>query len=139
MAEVTEKLPGMRAVYSQPIEMRINEMVAGIRADLGIKLFGDDLDVLKDKAAEIERVVKAIPGAADVSTEQITGLPVLRVEVDRDALSRYGVPARQVLDAITDGGRHQGRRDPRAGPALPARRPAARCPTATTPGPWRRS
>ena len=59
----------------QPIEMRINEMVAGIRADLGIKLFGDDLEVLKAKAAEIERVVEEIPGAADVTTEQITGLP----------------------------------------------------------------
>ncbi len=104
MAEVTENLPGMRAVYSQPIELRINEMVAGIRADLGIKLFGDDLKVLKEKAAEIERVVKTIPGAADVSTEQITGLPVLKIEVDRDALSRYGVPARQVLDAITAAG-----------------------------------
>jgi len=104
LAAVTEKLPGMRAVYSQPIEMRINEMVAGIRAELGIKLFGDDLDVLKDKAADIERVVKAIPRAADVSTEQITGLPVLKVEVDRDALSRYGVPARQVLDTITEAG-----------------------------------
>src|SRR5262249_12444834 len=57
MAEITETLPGMRAVYSQPIELRINEIVAGIRADLGIKLFGDDLDVLKEKAAEIERVV----------------------------------------------------------------------------------
>lgn len=104
MAELTETLPGMRAVYSQPIEMRINEMVAGIRADLGIKLFGDDLEVLKEKAAEIERVVKSIKGAADVSTEQITGLPVLKIEVDRDALSRYGVPARHVLDTITEAG-----------------------------------
>jgi cobalt-zinc-cadmium resistance protein CzcA len=104
LAEVTGKLPGMRAVYSQPIELRINEMVAGIRADLGIKLFGDDLEVLKGKAAEIERVVKTIPGAADVATEQITGLPVLRVEVDRDALSRFGVPARQVLDTVTEAG-----------------------------------
>ena len=104
MAKVTEDLPGMRAVYSQPIELRINEMVAGIRADLGIKLFGDDLDVLKAKAAEIEAVVRGIRGAADVSTEQITGLPVLRIEVDRDALSRYGIPARQVLDAISQAG-----------------------------------
>jgi cobalt-zinc-cadmium resistance protein CzcA len=104
MAGVTEKLPGMRAVYSQPIEQRVNEMIAGIRADLGIKLFGDDLNVLKDKAADIERVVKAIPGAADVSTEQITGLPVLRIEVDRAALSRFGVPARHVLDTITEAG-----------------------------------
>ena len=96
MAEVTEKLPGMRAVYSQPIEMRINEMVAGIRADLGIKLFGDDLEVLKEKAAEIERVVKSIKGAADVSTEQITGLPVLKIEVDqgRPLSLRSSRPAR---------------------------------------------
>jgi cobalt-zinc-cadmium resistance protein CzcA len=104
MAEVTETLPGMRAVYSQPIELRINEMVAGIRADLGIKLFGPDLEVLKEKAAEIERVVTQIPGAADVSTEQITGLPVLRVVVDRPALARHGVSARQVLDAIRAAG-----------------------------------
>src|SRR3954471_7804041 len=104
MVEVTETLPGMRAVYSQPIEMRINEMVAGIRADLGIKLFGEDLEVLKDKAAGIERVVKTIRGAADVSTEQITGLPVLRIEVDRDALSRFGVAARQVLDPVKAAG-----------------------------------
>jgi cobalt-zinc-cadmium resistance protein CzcA len=104
MAALTETLPGMRAVYSQPIELRINEMVAGIRADLGIKLFGPDLEVLKEKAAEIERVVTAIPGAADVSTEQVTGLPVLRVVVDRQALSRYGVPVAQVLDAVAAAG-----------------------------------
>lgn len=104
MAKITERLPGMRAVYSQPIELRINEMVAGIRADLGIKLFGPDLEVLKDRAGEIERVVKEVPGAADVSTEQITGLPVLRVVVDRAALARYGVSARQVLDAVAEAG-----------------------------------
>jgi cobalt-zinc-cadmium resistance protein CzcA len=104
MARLTETLPGMRAVYSQPIELRINEMVAGIRADLGIKLFGDDLDVLKAKGAEIERVIREVAGAADVSTEQITGLPVLRIEVDRDALARHGIPARQVLDAVTAAG-----------------------------------
>src|SRR5262245_55848479 len=104
MAALTQTLPGMRAVYSQPIEQRINEMVAGIRADLGIKLFGDDLNVLKEKGAEVERVVKAIRGAADVSTEQITGLPVLRVEVDRDALARYGIPGRQVLDVVKAAG-----------------------------------
>jgi cobalt-zinc-cadmium resistance protein CzcA len=104
MSEVTRELPGMRAVYSQPIELRINEMVAGIRADLGIKLFGADLEVLRAKGAEIERVVKEIRGAADVSTEQITGLPVLRIEVDRDALARHGIPARQVLDAVTAAG-----------------------------------
>ncbi|QEH34826.1 Cobalt-zinc-cadmium resistance protein CzcA [Aquisphaera giovannonii] len=104
MAEVTRTLPGMRAVYSQPIELRINEMVAGIRADLGIKIFGPDLEVLKEKAAEVERIVEEIPGAADVSAEQVTGLPVVRVVVDRQALSRYGVSARQVLDAVSEAG-----------------------------------
>ncbi len=96
----TKVLPGMRAVYTQPIEMRINEMVAGIRADLGIKLYGEDLETLKAKAEEIEKVVKSIPGAADTTTEQVTGLPVLRIRVDNEALSRYGVPAQQVLDAV---------------------------------------
>jgi cobalt-zinc-cadmium resistance protein CzcA len=90
MARVTEVLPGMRAIYTQPIEMRINEMIAGIRADLGVKLFGPDLEVLKSKAAEIQQVVGRISGAADVTTEQVTGLPVLRVEVDREALARHG-------------------------------------------------
>jgi heavy metal efflux system protein len=100
MAKVTAALPGMQTVFSQPIEQRINEMIAGIKADLGIKVFGDDLDVLKTKAEEVAAVVARVPGAADVSVEQITGLPVLRVEIDRQALSRHGVPARQVLDAI---------------------------------------
>jgi cobalt-zinc-cadmium resistance protein CzcA len=100
MAEVVEALPGMKVAFSQPIEMRINEMAAGIRADLGIKLYGDDFDALKEKAGEIERVVRAVPGAADVSVEQFTGQPIIRIEVDQEAISRYGVHARQVLQAV---------------------------------------
>ena len=102
-------LPGMRMVFTQPIEMRVNEMIAGIRADVGIKLFGDDLELLRQKAREIEVIVKAAPGAADVFTEQMTGLPTLRVEVDPDAIARYGIPAHQVLDVIEAlGGREVG-------------------------------
>jgi heavy metal efflux system protein len=104
MSEVTETLPGMRAVYGQPIEERINEMVAGIRADLGIKIFGDDLEVLKQKAADVVEVVEKIPGAADVGAEQVTGQPVLRVKVDRRALSRLGISSRQVLEEIEAAG-----------------------------------
>jgi cobalt-zinc-cadmium resistance protein CzcA len=104
MAEVVEQLPGTEAVFSQPIEQRINEMIAGIRADLGVKLFGDDLDVLQDKAGEIADILEDIPGAADVSVEQVTGLPVLRVVIDRPALARHGVPARVVLDAVRAAG-----------------------------------
>ncbi len=100
MSAVVGELPGMRAIFTQPIEMRVNEMVAGVRGDLGIKLYGDDLEVLTEKALEVQRVVEAVPGAADVSAEQVTGLPVLQVTVDRAALARHGVAAAEVLEAV---------------------------------------
>ncbi len=93
-------MPGQRLAYSQPIEMRINEMVSGVRADLGVKLFGDDFNVLTKKAAEIEAVLRVDSGAADVNTEQITGQPVLEIKVDQDQVARYGVPAKTVLDLV---------------------------------------
>lgn len=100
MREEFDGLPGMRMLYTQPIEMRVNEMIAGIRGDLGIKLFGDDLELLKSKSAEIERILKSIPGAVDPYTEQITGQPVLEVRVDQEAIARYGISARSVLDLV---------------------------------------
>ncbi len=93
-------MPGMRMIFTQPIEMRINEMIAGIRTDLGIKIFGDDLEILKAKAAEVQAILESIPGAADVYAEQITGQPMLEIRVDQDAIARYGVPARHVLEVI---------------------------------------
>jgi len=106
-AEFTDKLdkllrefPGQRLSYSQPIEMRMNEMVSGVRADLGIKLFGDDFDVLVAKAAEIEAVLRSIPGNADVAVEQVTGQPVLQVKVDQEQIARYGVSAQAVLELV---------------------------------------
>jgi len=93
-------LPGMRMSFLQPIEMRVNEMIAGIRGDVGVKLCGDDLDVLKATARDIEAAVRAIPGAADVSVEQVTGQPVLEVKVDRAALGRHGIAAHEVLDVV---------------------------------------
>ena len=93
-------LPGQRLAYSQPIEMRMNEMVSGVRADLAVKLFGDDFDVLAKKADEIEAVLRSIPGAADVNAEQITGQPVLQIKVNQDQIARYGVPAKAVLDLV---------------------------------------
>jgi cobalt-zinc-cadmium resistance protein CzcA len=93
-------LPGMRMAFLQPIEMRVNEMIAGVRSDLGIKIFGDDLDILKAVAREVESAIKAIPGAADVTVEQVTGQPVLEVAVDRAAIARYGVAAHEVLDVV---------------------------------------
>jgi cobalt-zinc-cadmium resistance protein CzcA len=109
MSEAMSSFPGMRSIFTQPIEMRVNEMVAGIRADVGVKLFGDDFDVLKSKAAEIEAALKAIPGASDVLTEQITGQPVLAITADRAALARQGIAAKEVLGAIEAlGTRHAG-------------------------------
>lgn len=93
-------LPGMRIGFTQPIEMRVNEMVAGIRSDLGVKVFGDDLDILKGKSREIADVLKGIPGAADVAAESITGQPLVQIVLDRDALARHGVPARDALATI---------------------------------------
>jgi heavy metal efflux system protein len=106
-AEFTELLdralrdmPGQRLAYSQPIEMRINEMVSGVRADLGVKLFGDDFDVLVKKAQEIESVLRSINGSADVNTEQITGQPILQIKVNQDQVARYGVSAQTVLELV---------------------------------------
>jgi len=100
MQRELEVLPGMRALLTQPIEMRVNEMIAGVRSDVGVKLFGDDFDVLRDKAMEIERVLKSIDGAADVVTEQVTGLPVLQILVSSDATSRHGIAKDDVLDVV---------------------------------------
>ena len=69
---------------------------------LGVKLFGEDFQTLKDKAKEIETVLRGLPGAADVVTEQVTGQPVLEIEVDRSAIARYGIPASEVLCSLAD-------------------------------------
>ncbi|HEY1188094.1 MAG TPA: CusA/CzcA family heavy metal efflux RND transporter [Gemmata sp.] len=93
-------IPGQQLSYQQPIEMRMAEMETGIRADLGVLLYGDDLDVLKTKANEISRVMQTVPGVADAAVSQLTGQPVLQVSVKPDQLARYDVPARAVLDLV---------------------------------------
>ena len=93
-------IPGQKVAFSQPIELRMNEMISGVRADLGIKLFGDDFTLLVSKAAEIEAVLKTIAGNADVSVEQVTGQPVLQVRIKQDEIARYGISAQTVLDLI---------------------------------------
>jgi len=95
-----EDMPGMRSVFTQPIEMRMNEMIAGLRADVGIKLYGDDFAVLRAKANEIRALVENIAGAADVSVDQLTGLPMLAIEVDREAAGRHGIAVGRVLDVV---------------------------------------
>ncbi len=93
-------VPGVGLSFTQPIEMRFNELIAGVRSDVAVKLFGDDLKKLADKGAEIALVLQGVPGAADVKLEQTTGLPVIRVKVDRDRAARYGIPVGDVLDTV---------------------------------------
>jgi heavy metal efflux system protein len=93
-------MPGQRSAFTQPIEMRVNEMVSGVRTDVAVKLFGDDFDVLAAKAREIAGVLGSIEGAVDLSIEQVTGQPILRVKVLPEQLARHGVPARHVLEVV---------------------------------------
>lgn len=95
-----EGMPGMRTIFTQPIEMRVNEMLAGIRADVGVKIFGDDFDELREAAEDVRAAIEGIDGATDVTVEQLTGQAMLSVEVDRQAAGRHGVPVTDVLTAI---------------------------------------
>jgi cobalt-zinc-cadmium resistance protein CzcA len=102
-------VPGAIFSYSQPIELRVQELIAGVRSDVAVPLYGDDLSLLKRKADEIARVIARVPGAADVKAEQTEGLPVLRVRIDRQAIARYGINASDVLDVVeTIGGKGAG-------------------------------
>jgi cobalt-zinc-cadmium resistance protein CzcA len=93
-------LPGIRVVFTQPIELRVNEMLSGIRGDVGIKIYGDDFEQLVNLGEQIEQSLGKVRGAAEVSAEQITGQPTLEIQVDQEKLARYGVSAREVLDVI---------------------------------------
>jgi cobalt-zinc-cadmium resistance protein CzcA len=100
MEEVVSDLPGQTVAYSQPIEMRVNEMVAGIRSDLGIKIYGDDFDELLRISNDIQRLLTTVDGAEDISGEQLTGQPILRVRIDQNAIARMGIAADRVLEIV---------------------------------------
>lgn len=102
-------VPGAIFSYSQPIELRVSELISGVRSDVAIHVYGDDLALLKKKADEIVGVIQEIPGASEAKAEQTTGLPMLRVRIDREAIARYGINADDVLSVIeTVGGRAAG-------------------------------
>ncbi len=101
MEESLEELPGNNYEFTQPIQMRFNELISGVRADLGIKVFGDDLDQLVVTANQIHQVLSKVPGAADARVEQVTGLPTLSVIPDRTALGRYGLNVVELQDWVS--------------------------------------
>ncbi len=105
-----QKIPGNNYEFTQPVQMRLNELIAGVRADVAVKLFGEDLDKLLETGGELETILESIPGAEDVKLEQVTGLPVLSVTPRRAMLARYGINIKDVQDAVSTatGGRNAG-------------------------------
>lgn len=103
-------VPGSNYELSQPIQLRFNELISGVRSDVAVKLFGDDMDVLNRTAAQIASSLQGVPGASEVKVEQTTGLPVLTIDIDRDKAARHGLNVGDVQDAIAIavGGRKAG-------------------------------
>ncbi|HEY7585925.1 MAG TPA: CusA/CzcA family heavy metal efflux RND transporter [Candidatus Deferrimicrobiaceae bacterium] len=100
MSKAFENFPGMQFNFTQPIAAAVDELLTGTKADLAIKVFGPDMEVLKEKSAEIESVIRSIRGAADVQTDQVTGTPQLRITVDRRAIARHGINVEEVQHII---------------------------------------
>ncbi|HEY1059833.1 MAG TPA: CusA/CzcA family heavy metal efflux RND transporter [Limnobacter sp.] len=108
--EVVGKIPGNNYEFSQPIQLRFNELISGVRSDVAVKIFGDDMDVLNKTAEEVSSRLQKIPGASEVKVEQTTGLPMLTVNIDRQKSSRYGLNVADIQDAVATaiGGREAG-------------------------------
>lgn len=104
------RVPGSNYELSQPIQLRFNELISGVRSDVAVKVFGDDMAQLNRTAAQIAATLQAVPGASEVKVEQTSGLPVLTIEVDRDKAARYGLNVGDVQDtiAVAVGGRQAG-------------------------------
>ncbi len=108
--EKMKPMVGNRTEIQQPIQMRFNELIAGVRADVAVKLYGDDLDQMSEQARKIASVLRKIPGAGDVSTEQTSGAPTFDVKIDRQAVARYGLSVEEVANTVAAalGGREAG-------------------------------
>lgn len=108
--EVVGKIPGNNYEFSQPIQLRFNELISGVRSDVAVKIFGDDMGVLNKTAEEVSSKLQKIPGASEVKVEQTTGLPMLTVNIDRQKSARYGLNVADIQDAVATaiGGREAG-------------------------------
>ncbi len=100
MREAVAQVPGVAASFTQPIALRVDELVSGVKSAIGIKIFGDDLDVLKAKAEAVARVLGNVRGAADINVEKVSGLAYLQIEIDRDKLARYGINVADVQQVV---------------------------------------
>jgi cobalt-zinc-cadmium resistance protein CzcA len=100
MSDVLKGVPGVTFGFQQPIQMRFNELISGVRQDIAVKIFGEDLDVLSDLSKQVARLVNTVSGAEDLYVEEVTGLPQIVVDVDRDAIARYGLSIARVNETI---------------------------------------
>lgn len=98
--QAVQEIPGNNYEFTQPIQMRFNELISGVRSDVAVKVFGDDMSVLLKTADAMSVELKKIPGASDVKVEQVSGLPLLTIDIDRNALARYGLQIGSVQDAL---------------------------------------
>lgn len=110
MEAVAEQVPGSRYEFLQPIQMRFNELIAGVRSEVAVKIYGDDLDTLADRGHRTEGLLQSIAGSADVQAEQVTGLPMLTVRPNRERLARYGLNVADIQTTLASavGGRQAG-------------------------------
>jgi len=93
-------IPGNNSEFSQPIELRFNELISGVRSDVGVKIFGDDMQVLNGEAAKIAKIIQQVTGSSAVKVEQTSGLPLLNVEVDKFLASQYGLSVKSIQDVV---------------------------------------
>ena len=100
MRDALAELPGVASSFSQPIALRVDELVSGVKSAIGIKIFGDDLEVLKQKADGVARILGTVKGAADVNVEKVSGLAYLQIEIDRDKIARYGINVSDIQNVI---------------------------------------
>jgi len=100
LEKAVQEIPGNAYEFTQPIQLRFNELISGVRSDIAVKLYGDDLNVLLTHAQEISSALNKVKGASDVRVEQIGGLPMLTVDIDRQMLARYGLNMEDVQDAV---------------------------------------
>jgi cobalt-zinc-cadmium resistance protein CzcA len=110
ISEKASRLPGNKFDFSQPIQMRLNELIAGVKEDLAIKVFGDEFEPMRRAANQIAGILGGIKGAAEVKVEDVTGMPVLEIEIDKAEIARRGLSLSAVQDVvgIAIGGREAG-------------------------------
>ena len=110
LAKAVGQVPGNNYEYTQPIQMRFNELIAGVRSDVAVKVYGDDFETMSGAANKIASTLRSIKGAADVKVEQTTGLPMLDIDLNKDAIARYGLNVGDILDliAVAIGGQEAG-------------------------------